>query len=118
MVKKEQLKDISYGEENIEAKTDWNRSEPSPNAIYKNTSYTHNRASTNIFPLILNCFVPSLYSHKSSYNNAVTQCHVDGSKKELGLPVIKWRIVRRTSPGFKHRGFSCLWLMESKFAGK
>ena len=70
MAKKEQLKDISYGEENREAKTHWNRSELSPNAIKTQVIYTTGQV-LNIFPLILNCFERSLYSHKSSYNNAV-----------------------------------------------
>ena len=63
-----------------------------------------------IFPLNLNYSIRSLYSHTNSYNNAVTQCHVDDSqdpkpsgrnselsfrkrnlgsiRRELGLPVI------------------------------
>ena len=33
------------------------------------------------FSLILNYSVRSLYSHTNSYNNAVTQCHVDGAQR-------------------------------------
>ena len=43
----------------------------------ENTSDTHTQG-------ILNYSVRSLYSHTNSYDNAVTQCHVDGA---LGLPV-------------------------------
>ena len=35
------------------------------------------------FSLILNYSVRSLYSHTNSYNNAVTQCHVDGAQRAL-----------------------------------
>ena len=41
----------------------------------------------NIFPLILNYSVRSLYSHTNSYNNAVTSAmsdDVDGSQRRLG----------------------------------
>ena len=34
-----------------------------------------------IFPLIMNYSVWSLYSHTNSYNNAVTQCHVDFAQR-------------------------------------
>ena len=33
------------------------------------------------FPLILNYSVRSIYSHTNSYNNAITQCHVDGTQR-------------------------------------
>ena len=36
-----------------------------------------------LIPLILNYSVRSLYSHTNSYNNAVTQCYVDGSEGSL-----------------------------------
>ena len=36
------------------------------------------------FSLILNYSVRSLYFHTGSYNNAVTQCHVDGSQRSSG----------------------------------
>ena len=38
----------------------------------ENTSDTHTQG-------ILNYSVRSLYSHTNSYDNAVTQCHVDGA---------------------------------------
>ena len=33
------------------------------------------------FPLILDYFVRSIYSHTNSYNNAITRCHVDSSQR-------------------------------------
>ena len=33
------------------------------------------------FPLILNYSVRSIYYHTNSYNNAITQCHVDGAQR-------------------------------------
>ncbi len=36
------------------------------------------------FFLILNYSVGSIYSHTNSYNNAVTQCHVDGAHRAWG----------------------------------
>ena len=48
MAIKEQLKDISHGEENREAKTHLNRSEPSPNAI--KTQVIHTTGQVLIFP--------------------------------------------------------------------
>ena len=46
MVKREQLKDISYGEEDRKAKTHWDGSETSSNAI--KTQVIHNTASKSI----------------------------------------------------------------------
>ena len=40
----------------------------------ENTSDTHTQG-------ILNYSVRSLYSHTNSYNNTVTQCHVDGAHR-------------------------------------
>ena len=34
-----------------------------------------------VFHLILNDSVGSIYSHTNSYNNAITQCHVDGAQR-------------------------------------
>ena len=50
---------------------------------YKHRLYTHQkrRVYVIIFSLILNYSVQSLYSHTNSYNNAVTQCHVDGAQR-------------------------------------
>ena len=50
---------------------------------YKHKLYTHSKRYVDVivFPLILNYSVRSLYSHTNSYDNAVTQCHVDGAQR-------------------------------------
>ena len=77
-----------YKEECREAKIHWNRSE-TPQTL-KNTSYTNNRTGKSIllfFPLFWNILHDRhirTYSRTNFYNNAVTQCNVDGSQRSLG----------------------------------
>ena len=71
-----------YREEYREAKTSQNRPKTPANAIKTQVIHTTRQVKLILlfFPVILNYSVRSLYSHTNSYNNAVTQCHVDGSK--------------------------------------
>ena len=66
-----------------EAKTGWNRSEMPPNAIKTQVIHTIIKGKSILlfFPLILNYSVRSLYSFTNSYNNAITQCHVDDAQR-------------------------------------
>ena len=51
---------------------------------YKSNLYTQQEKVSlfyYFFPLTLNYSVRSLYSHTISYNNAVTQCHVDSADR-------------------------------------
>ena len=57
-----------------------------PKNVYRLLFYMERnteKLNSLIFPLIMNYSVWSLYSHTNSYNNAVTQCHVDGSQRSL-----------------------------------
>ena len=73
-----------YNEKNTEKlkPTDRNRSKTPPNNIKPQVIQTTGQVSRfyYLFPLSLKYFVRSLYSHTNSYNNAITQCHVDGSQ--------------------------------------
>ena len=76
-----------YKEERREAKIHWKRSETPPNAIKTQVMQTTEQVNRfYIFSLILkylNDRYIRTYSHTNSYNNAVTQCHVDGSQRSL-----------------------------------
>ena len=52
-----------------------------------------------IFSHILNYCVHSLYSHTNSYDNAATQCNVDGSQRSLGYLTI-WTFFRTPKTRF------------------
>ena len=78
-----------YKEECRATKIDWNRSETPPNAIKTQVIQTTEQVNRfyYFFPLfwtILPDRYVRTYSHTNSYNNAVTQCHVDGSQRSLG----------------------------------
>ena len=58
-----------------------------------------------------NYFARSLYSHTNAYNNAITQCYIDGSQRSLGylcflFPIFLWG---RSSVGALPCGDAPLW---------
>ena len=84
-----------------EAKTRQDRSETPPNAMETQVIHT-TRKCKPIFFIFPPYFVLSLYSHTNSYNNAITQCHVDSSQRSLAYLCYEGNFVkgRKTFPQF------------------
>ena len=71
----------------------WKRNTCFPSSLSRKLGQG-NRFRCCYFPLILNYSVRSLYPHTNSYNNAVTRCHIDCSKRSLGYLCVFVTLVR------------------------
>ena len=72
-----------FGEEYREANTHKNRPEMPPNAIKTYVIHTTRKAKSILlfFPPYFELFRTIDIFHTNSYNNAITQCHVDGAQR-------------------------------------